>query len=429
MDAKEKPKKKLFKHKTLIWAFSILGFSVLILYVLDQYIIPERVGVYFTREPEKNDKGLKKVQAETPVIDDEAILKNKEESESKKQATAIDEDSSLQPKLPKFKTIPEIEKVLGVSYPESVISDWNYNIEKGKGKKTAKSIFGKDEIDDWNTDMLGDRNAQRLKKGLNEFIKSDEDNKKESSKKENSADEIKDTPVNTDAQTNDLSSDEETVKTTPAKSAKKGGEEKTIPQKPPRERLDPYSYKVVRFMPGLGDSGFFMDYNDVDFKDVPAGKPDFKETTISRPEVFKKQFLPLGNGGSIVYEITDGELNDGDGPDFVVYSDSAFAKGIKTAKVEVAETDNPSSYVEFSCDSVNPPFKGCAGVHKVDIAKGEDIILIGGDYFDLSKIGVKKARFIRITDTGDNKNSASLPDTDGFDIDSIALVHAYKPQK
>jgi hypothetical protein len=294
-----------------------------------------------------------------------------------------------------------------------------------KGKKIAKSIYGKDEIESWNVDMLGEENAARLKKGLKEFTKKKEEKRGKDKDAEQGAVSAQ------QAATRDSIDSTRELLAGAAQAVPKALVSEETPQdkkeaEPKMERLSEYSYKLLRFEPGLGEDGYFQDYGDVDYRRAVSGAPDFGVAEAEKLETFKSDFLPLGNGGSVVYEIEDGEIIDGDGPDFVVYGDSPLTKGIKTATVEVAERDAPGAYVEFQCDSVNPPFMGCAGVHPVDRSHSKDPVMEGGDPFDLAKIGVKRAKFIRITDTSDNKNSASVKYADGFNLDSIALIHAYK---
>jgi hypothetical protein len=49
-----------------------------------------------------------------------------------------------------------------------------------------------------------------------------------------------------------------------------------------------------------------------------------------------------------------------------------------------------------------------------------DPSVAGGDAFDLATLGVRRARFVRVRDSGSNYYSAP---SGGFDLDAIAVVH------
>jgi len=392
----EKPKKS---HKLIIISVFILGISILILYVMDRYVFTKKMGFHYTDSPE-----YRKRVPDKKKDDDKKV----EVEEKKKKITP----KTIKPELKrvKIKSIKEIMRILSVNYSESVIADWSYNVEKAASKKLSKSLYSKGELEAWDVDMHGEANTKRLELGVEEFMKKEEEKTEEK-------------PAQEEGLVNDegLDGNEAEILSSPTPTEKDNEE-------PKLERIDPFSYRVLRFMPGHGSDGYFHDFGGVDFKGSASGKPDCIESSAQKPDELKKVFLPLGHGGSIVYEITGGELIDGDGPDFVIYGDSVFSDAIETAKIEVALEDNPSSYIEFPCDSVNPPFMNCAGVHPVKVGREEDQLKVGGDAFDLARIGIKKIRFIKITDTGDNKDGIDLLYTDGFDIDSISLIHAYKKQ-
>jgi hypothetical protein len=417
MEKSQSPAPKKPKNKILYWALFIVIICILALYTLDK-LIPAKMRVYFRLPGTSEKKEEVKTDKEEENESLEEIFENEDEGKPAKSVRAAGtkrDDSSN-----RINSVQEIMKTFKFSYPDWAVNEWNYNIDHAKGKKIAKSVFAS-ELNFWNIDMLGDANTQKLKQGIQAFKLKEEEDK-------NSGEKVESEPqdkngAETGADTADSASDDEgTVADQkvqePAKRSTKTA------KKPKPILLEPYSYKISRFMPGLTESGYFIDYEGIDIESSVSGQPDFVRSTIMRRESFKNNLLSFGNGGSIVYEIEGGTITDQDGPDFVIYGDSGFTGGIKTAKVEVAEEDTPSAYIEFPCDSVIPPFKGCAGIHQVNSSKSSDIILAGGDAYDLARIGVKRAKFIRITDTGDNKSQ--MPETDGFNLDSIALVHAYK---
>lgn len=140
--------------------------------------------------------------------------------------------------------------------------------------------------------------------------------------------------------------------------------------------------------------------------------------------------LTLGLGGSIVLGFDDPNtgtvgVRDEDGPDFIVY-ENAF---------QIQNTDPPQYYVElgevsvsedglawkaFPCDTQT--FAGCAGVTPTLTRSDNgispfDASSAGGDAFDLSNLGMSRAKYVRITDL---KAPSQMS---GFDLDAVALIH------
>jgi len=420
MDSPEKPKKK---YKLLFTLIILLALSALILYILDSFIFPKRVGVHFTDDPKERER-IARSEGDEEDIDPE-------KKPSKPNAIKISDPSELSEgadKKSKIKSTKEMGDMLKLSLSSTELADWDYNIEKAKTKKLNKRIYSKAELEDWDVDMLGRENASRLSLGVEEFMKKPEEVKEEEKPKD-AGEEVEDKELLDAAMEEEGLKPEvegETPSPTPVATAEPKKEEK--PKESPRERIDPYSYKMISFMPGHANGGFFMDYSGFDYQSAASGKPDFVDSRANNPEIYKEEVLPLGHGGVVEYEVIGGEIIDGDGPDFVIYADSAFTDSVETAKIEVSQSGRSGSYVEFPCDSVNPPYTGCAGIHPVRAGTSDDPLKVGGDAFDLSKIGLKKIRFIRIADTGDNNNSSDMQRSDGADLDSIALIHAYKLQ-
>jgi hypothetical protein len=138
--------------------------------------------------------------------------------------------------------------------------------------------------------------------------------------------------------------------------------------------------------------------------------------------------VSLGNGGTIVVGFgTQNAIIDGPGPDFVVF-ENAFetpngAVFAELATVEVS--DDGETWSTFPCVATEPPYDTCAGHHPVllDGVDGAfDSETAGGDPFDLSLVGVARARFVRIVDRPD------LEGFDGvFDLDAVGIVQAACP--
>jgi len=134
----------------------------------------------------------------------------------------------------------------------------------------------------------------------------------------------------------------------------------------------------------------------------------------------------LGNGGSIVVAFAGNGIVDGPGVDFVVFENpfetgnSVFAE-LATVSVSL----DGVSWQEFSCDTTEPPWGDCAGYNPVHLAGMDgpfDADTAGGDGFDLAKIGVDEARYVRIVDRAD------LDGVDGvFDLDAVGIVNPACP--
>jgi len=151
--------------------------------------------------------------------------------------------------------------------------------------------------------------------------------------------------------------------------------------------------------------------------------------------------LSLGVGGEIVVSFGDHDIVDGPGADFIVFENpflvSPFNPFAEPARVAVSADLQPSSFVELPCDlSVTAgdpttqswPYPGCAGVHPVlagptACVSAADPALAGGDAFDLADIGLKQARYLRITDAGLSKLGNT---SKGFDLDAVVLIHHKK---
>jgi hypothetical protein len=138
--------------------------------------------------------------------------------------------------------------------------------------------------------------------------------------------------------------------------------------------------------------------------------------------------VSLGNGGVIVLGLGDQVLEDGDGPDFIVFENAFYAGGdpeapfAELATVEVSE--DGETWAAFACEATEAPYGSCAGWRPVlagaegSSASPHDPREAGGDPFDLADVGLARARFIRITDRPDLTGLSG-----SFDLDAVALVH------
>lgn len=139
--------------------------------------------------------------------------------------------------------------------------------------------------------------------------------------------------------------------------------------------------------------------------------------------------LSLGEGGEIVLGF-DYAIVDGPGVDFLVFENPFEPAGDPTGVVaepaEVSVSEDGVTWTAFPCTATKYPYGSCAGWRPV-YATAESPIeperpeKAGGDPFDLSTIGVRSARFVRIRDM--NTKYPAAPPTAGFDLDGVAVLH------
>lgn len=182
----------------------------------------------------------------------------------------------------------------------------------------------------------------------------------------------------------------------------------------------PYARDVVSFAPGEF-AGFGADR----FPEIVLGPPGGEGQGAGSLDV-----LSLGVGGEIVLGFGERLIEDGPGPDFVVFENSFYPEGDKTKvfaePAAVAVSEDGDRFVEYDCDAAgdgNGNFAGCAGVtptepydpFRVDPIDPE---LTGGDAFDLADLGLSQARFVRLVDR--SKEGAGT--TAGFDLDAVGVI-------
>ncbi|QRN98717.1 cell surface protein [Archangium violaceum] len=177
---------------------------------------------------------------------------------------------------------------------------------------------------------------------------------------------------------------------------------------------DPFADKVVSFSPGE-EAGFGQD----GYPDIVLGPPHGTGSGMGSLHV-----LSLGRSGEIVLELTDIGVVDGPGVDLLVF-ENPFGYFAETGVVSVSE--DGQTWRDFPCDPTNRAggYPGCAGVKPVSSSPENGIsptdpAMAGGDGFDLSALGVARARFIRIRDSGSNSYGSSAG---GFDLDAVAVVN------
>jgi hypothetical protein len=180
----------------------------------------------------------------------------------------------------------------------------------------------------------------------------------------------------------------------------------------------PYAREVVDYEEGES-SGFGQNM----FPEIVLGPPKGKGTGSGSLDV-----LSLGVGGSIVIGFGENDIVDGEGPDFIVFENPFIGAGSLFMELgEVSVSEDGTTWHTFPCDEAgagDAQYPGCAGwtpTLRFDPQRvfPLDPELTGGDAFDLSDLGLSRARYVRIQDLGTQPGSAN---TGGFDLDAIGLI-------
>lgn len=168
---------------------------------------------------------------------------------------------------------------------------------------------------------------------------------------------------------------------------------------------DPWADRVVVFTPGPG-AGFGQDL----LPGVVLGAPSGGGDSAGSLDV-----LSLGKEGVIELEFVALIAIDGPGVDLLVF-ENGFTGFMETGVVEVSE--DGSDWRRFTGTAGN----NVVYANPAQGISGTDPAVAGGDGFDLAEVGLTRARFIRITDSGANRFYA--PPGGGFDLDAVAVVNA-----
>jgi len=160
--------------------------------------------------------------------------------------------------------------------------------------------------------------------------------------------------------------------------------------------------------------------------------------------------VSLGSGGSIEVTFAPNAIVDGPGPDFIVFENPFWIAGNSNDPYaepgEVSVSDDGKTWVPFLCNptfdpgasdgtGTAPPYGACGGWGVVYSTPQNGISPFdpskaGGNAYDLATIGVKHARFVKIVDRTDEvcpDAGAQKPNTNGFDLDAIAILNAELP--
>ncbi|MEI8256845.1 MAG: cell surface protein, partial [Deltaproteobacteria bacterium] len=178
---------------------------------------------------------------------------------------------------------------------------------------------------------------------------------------------------------------------------------------------------VVSFDPGDG-AGFGADRMPDVVLGPPLGFGDARGST---------DVVSLGRGGRICVAFDDVSIVDGVGADFVVFENPFYAAGTSTLWIELGEvsvSDDGVVYRTFPCATQGPSYAGCAGWNPVYSRPGgiaaDDLLHAGGDAFDLSDVGLTRARYVCVRDLA---TQGLAPPTTGFDLDAVVAVHRDPP--
>lgn len=176
----------------------------------------------------------------------------------------------------------------------------------------------------------------------------------------------------------------------------------------------PFVDAVVSYLPGEA-AGFGQD----GFPDIVYGPPESPGNGGGSLDV-----LSLGREGAIVVSFRELDVVDGPGPDLLVF-ENPFTGFYETGIVGVSE--DGETWTEWPCDTTDADggYPGCAGVALVYASStngidATDPDAAGGDRFDLADIGVARARYVRLRDSGGNSYAGT---SGGFDLDAVAIVN------
>jgi hypothetical protein len=203
-------------------------------------------------------------------------------------------------------------------------------------------------------------------------------------------------------------------------------------------RADRFVTSVVSFTP-TGCTGFGQSAMPGVVEGPPVGGGADRGST---------DVVSLGSGGSIVVSFAPNAIVDGPGPDFIVFENPFWIDGNASDPYaepgEVSVSDDGVTWTPFPCTptldphaadgtGVAPPYGMCGGWQVVYSTPQNGISPVdpsvaGGLALDLATVGVSHARYVRIVDkTHEDCPEAGGRDTNGFDLDAIAIINAEQP--
>jgi hypothetical protein len=216
--------------------------------------------------------------------------------------------------------------------------------------------------------------------------------------------------------------------------------------------VDCFADRVAEFRSGLADPA--AGFGFANLPGIVLGPPGDSTATTGSVSV-----VSLGRGGSITLEFTDNVIVDGPGPDLIVFENGFFRGSVPASPDQDYSVAADLSRVQVSADGENFfefPFseQALAQVQGDTIARALALELVGlagitptftgnwtvpddpfvwdpagtggvsgagGDAFDLARVGLAEARFVRLVDSGAPTGLAGP--SEGFDLDSVAALH------
>ena len=160
--------------------------------------------------------------------------------------------------------------------------------------------------------------------------------------------------------------------------------------------------------------------------------------------------VSLGSGGSIVVSFAPNAIVDGPGPDFIVFENPFWIGGDSSNPYaepgEVSVSDDGVTWASFPCTPTStrrsvtaraskPPYRQLRRLAGRLLATRRtgyspvDPSVAGGLALDLATVGLTHARYVKIVDQTHEAcpEAGPRPDTNGFDLDAVAIVNAEMP--
>ena len=183
---------------------------------------------------------------------------------------------------------------------------------------------------------------------------------------------------------------------------------------------------VYSFLPGSGqNTGQSSEYFPMNIFGPPS-----QNASSSIPESNPSQILSIGLGGEIIVGFKNSYIIDGDGVDFIIF-ENAFVNPINNKifiePAIISVSEDGINYIQFPFDTLT--LEGCAGTKPTNGKKNPfDYNVSGGNGFDLAVLGLKRARYIKISDIShiileNEKHPFYDPTISGFDLDAVAGIY------
>ncbi len=179
---------------------------------------------------------------------------------------------------------------------------------------------------------------------------------------------------------------------------------------------------VFWFLPGkgqnLGQDSVYFPQNIFNLPDTNASE------TI--PSSSPKNICSIGLGGEIAVGFKKFFIIDREGPDFTIFENAFINPITKKVFVEpavVSVSEDGVNFLEFPWNYNT--LEGCAGTKPTNGKRNPfDPLVSGGNSFDLSIVGLKQVRFIKIKDIcdiilADSDHPFYDPLLSGFDLDCV----------